>query len=94
MPFIVLFIHFLGEQTAALIINKNVVFHKANEIALTRSKWFSAFIINLKPYENFLNKLSEDLGKPRITAYSTEQFYDLSSNQDYRGIFKDWKVRL
>ena len=80
MHFIVLFTLFSG-LTLALIICENVAFHKANEIALNRSKWLSTFIIDLKPYENFLNKLSEDLGKARITAHSIEQFYDFPSKQ-------------
>ena len=85
MHFIVLFTLFPG-LTPALIMHDNVVFHKANEIALTRSKWLSTFLIDLEPCENFLNKLSEDLGKARITAHSIEKFYDYPSKQDYKGI--------
>ena len=48
MHFIVLFTLFSG-LTLALVIHQNVAFHKANEIALTRSKWLSTFIIDLKP---------------------------------------------
>ena len=72
MIFFALFTLFYG-LILALLIHENVIFHKANEIALTKSKWFSTFIIDLKPYENFLNRLS-DLGKARITAQSIEQF--------------------
>ena len=52
MNFTVLFTLF-SWLILALLIHKNVAFHKANEIALTRSKWLSTFIIDLKPYENF-----------------------------------------
>ena len=90
MNFIVLF----SGLTPALIIHENVAFHKANEIALTRSKWLSTFILYLKPYGNFLNRLSEDLGKARITAHSIKQFYDFPSMQDYRRQLRDWQVRL
>ena len=93
MHFIVLFTLFPG-QTPLLIIHENVAFHKANEIALTRSKWLSTFIINLKPYENFLNKLLEDLGKAKITAYSIQQFYDFPSKQDYKGITNELKGEI
>ena len=58
MHFIVLFTLFSG-LTLALIIHENVTFHKANKIALIRSKWLSTFIIDLKPYENVLNRLSK-----------------------------------
>ena len=73
MHFIVLFTLF-SWLTPALIIHENVAFHKADEIALIRSKCLSTYIIDLKPYENFLNRLSEDLGKARIAAHSIEQF--------------------
>ena len=69
-----------------------MAFHKSNEIALTRFKWLSTFIIDLKPYENFLNRLSEDLGKARIAAHSIEQFYDFPSKQDYGRIIKGFKA--
>ena len=41
----------------------------------------ATFIIDLKPCENFLNKLSQDLEKARITAHSIKQFYDFPSKQ-------------
>ena len=78
MHFIVLFILYSG-LTLALIMHENVGFPKANEIALTRSKWLSTFITDLKLYEMCLNKLSEDMGKARKVAHSIEQFYDFPS---------------
>ena len=54
MYFLVLFTPFSG-LTPALIVNENVALHKTNEVALTRSKWLSTFVIDLKPYENFLS---------------------------------------
>ena len=75
MHFIVLFTLFPG-LTLALLIHENVVFQKANKITITRSNCFSTFMIELKPYENFSNKMSEDLGKAKITAHSIDQFYD------------------
>ena len=75
-------------------MHENVAFHKVNEIGLTRSKWLSTFIIDLKPYENFLNKLSEELGNVGIAAHSSVQFYDYPSKQDYRQIIKGSKGEI
>ena len=72
MHFIVLFILFSG-LTLALIIHENVASYQANDIAITISKRLSTFNTDLEPYENFFNKLSDDLGKARITAHSIEQ---------------------
>ena len=90
MHFIVLFTLF-SVLTPALIIHEKVVFHKASEVALTRSKWLSTCIIYLNPYGNFINKLSKDLGKARITAHSIDQSYDFPSEQDYSRIIKGLK---
>ena len=87
MHFIVLFTPFPG-LTLALKIHENAAFCKTNEIAPTRSKWLSRFTVDLNPYEDFLNTLSEDLGKARIIAHSIEQFYDFPSKQDYGRIIK------
>ena len=38
-----------------------------------------------------MNRLSEDLGKARITAHSIEKFYDFPSKQDYGRITKRLK---
>ena len=51
----------LSGLTQALIVYENVAFHKTNEVTLTISKWYFTFVVDLKPYENFLNKLSDDL---------------------------------
>ena len=88
--FTALFTLFSG-LTPALIIHENVAFHMTNDIALTRSSWLSTFIIDLKPYENFLDRLSEDLGNARITVHSIEKFYDFPLKQDYGRIIKGLK---
>ena len=67
MHFIVLFTLFSG-LTPALIIHENVAFHKA------RSKWLSTFMIDLEPYENLLNRFSEDFGKAKTTDNSIKLF--------------------
>ena len=93
MHFISLFTIF-SCLTLSFIRYENVAFHKGNEIALPTSKWLSTFLMDLKPHENFLNKLPEDLGKASITAHSIQQFYDFPSKQDYRGIIKRLKGEI
>ena len=93
MHFIILFTLFSG-LIPALIIHENVAHQKVNEITLIRSKWLSTFIIDIKPYENFFNKLSEDLGKDKIGAHIIEQFYDFPSKQHYWQIIKGLKGEI
>ena len=74
--------------TYAIIVHENVAFHKAHEISLTRSKWLSTFVIDTKPYDNFLDILSQDLRNAQIAANSIQNFYDFPSKQDYHKIIK------
>ena len=67
---------------------------RLNEVALTRSKWLSTFITDLKPYENFINRLSEYLGGVVITDHSIEQFYNFPSKQDYGRITVGLKCEI
>ena len=39
-------------------------------------------VIDLKPYENFLTKLSNDSDKARTAAHTIDQFYEDPSKQD------------
>ena len=67
---------FLLGLTEALVINENVVFHKENEVAITRSKWLFTFVIDLNPYENILMRLAIDVENAAIVARNLVQLYD------------------
>ena len=62
----------LSGLTQTLIAYENVAFHKTNEVALSRSKWLSTFVIDVKPYEKILSKLSDDLKKAGIAAHTVD----------------------
>ena len=67
---------FLLGLTEALVVNENVVFHKENEVAITRSKWLYTLVIDLNPYENFLTRLAVDVENAAIVARNLVQLYD------------------
>ena len=67
---------FLLGLTEALVINENVVFHKENEVAITKSKWLFTFVIDLNPYENFLMRLAIDVENAAIVARNLVQLDD------------------
>ena len=93
MNFLVLFT-LLSELTQALIVCENVAFHMNNEIALTRSKWLITFVIDLKPYKNFLTKLSNELDKARTAAHTIDQFYEAPSKQDFRSVIAGLRAEI
>jgi len=47
--------------TEGALIRQSVVFQKRNEISLTQSQWLASFIIDLKPFDEFLVKLQSDI---------------------------------
>ena len=73
--------------TEALVINENVVFHKENEVSITRSKWLFTFVIDLNPYENFLLSLALDTEKAAIVARNLIQIYDKPRREGFLNSF-------
>ena len=67
---------FLLGLKEALLINENVIFHKENEVAITRSKWLFTFVIDLNPYKNFITRLAIDVENAAIVARNLVQCYD------------------
>ena len=78
---------FLLGLTEVLVINENVVFHKENEVAITRSKWLFTFMIDLNPYENFLTRLAIDVENAAIVARNLVQVYDTPRLQGFLNPF-------
>ena len=74
--------------THGLSMHENVIFHKANEIALTRSKWLFTFVIDLSPYEPLLSKLSLDVHRASATFDSIRQHYDHPEKWGFLNVFK------
>ena len=91
--FLVLFA-LLSGLTQTLIVYENAAYHKTNEVALIRSKWLSTFVIDLKPYKNFLSKLSDDLRKAGIDAHAVDQLYESPSKQDFKSVNAGLKAEI
>ena len=72
--------------TNGLVIHENVAFHKVNDISLTRSKWLTTFVIDLNPFQHFLEKLSFNLQRSSTAANNVEKLYDYPSQHDYHHI--------
>ena len=46
-------------------IHENVVFEKVKDVSTTRSKWLVAFMIDINPYQDLLNRLNGSVSKIR-----------------------------
>ena len=53
-----------------------MLFHKENEVGITRSKWLFTFVMDLNPYENFPIRLAMDVENAAIVAGNVVQLYD------------------
>ena len=88
--FFLVLLTLLSGLTQTLIVYQNVTFHKTNEAAFTRTKWLSTFVIDLKPYENFLSKLPE----ANIAAHIVDQLYESPSKQDFKSVIVGLKTEI
>ncbi|MEW8543129.1 MAG: hypothetical protein AB2693_06300, partial [Candidatus Thiodiazotropha sp.] len=61
--------------TSAIVIRENVVYHKISNAGLTRSQWLISLIIELKPYNDFLLKLTNDINSVEHLAIKLEEKY-------------------
>ena len=51
-------------------------------------------MIDLKPYENFLSKLSDDLRKAGIAAHTIDQLYESPSKQKFKSVNAGLKAEI
>ena len=63
-----------------VIVHENVVFHKVNEITITRARWLVTFVQDLRPFQYFLIKLSHDIGQ---AANITDLIIDHFTGRSY-----------
>lgn len=61
--------------TSAIVIRDDVVYHKISNAGLTRSQWLISLIIELKPYNDFLLKLTNDINSAEHLAIKLEEKY-------------------
>ncbi|CAG2188365.1 unnamed protein product [Mytilus edulis] len=79
----ILFVTIFFGLSGSTFIQENVVFHKVNEITTTRSNWLVTFVIDLAPFENFVNQLSKDIAQSFILAQRATLFYSKPGYEMY-----------
>lgn len=79
--FLVTLLFCLGEQA---FISENVVFDKINSITTTRSNWLVTFVTDLKPFDNFIKKLSNDIVQTAALAQEITRRYDKPEKEGFK----------
>lgn len=64
-----------------IIVQENVVFKKTHDISITQSQWLITFVIDLVPYEQFLNELAGDIGNISITTSQLQKYPSKDRNK-------------
>ncbi|CAC5417991.1 unnamed protein product [Mytilus coruscus] len=70
-------------------ISDNIVFDKVNTVTTTRSKWLVTFIIDLKPFEGFLNRISHDMVKSSALAQTVLRRYEQPGKEHFYNTFSN-----
>ncbi|VDI77655.1 Hypothetical predicted protein [Mytilus galloprovincialis] len=84
--FLVTLLFCLGEQA---FISENVVFDKINSITTTRSNWLVTFVTDLKPFDNFIKKLSNDIVQTAALAQEITRRYDKPEKEGFKNTFSN-----
>ena len=69
--------------TSCFNIHENVVFHKTNEVALNRARWLVTFVHDLRPYEQFISTISNDLDQTNEVMETLIQYYRKTNQTGY-----------
>ena len=75
-------------MTSSIMIRDSVVFHKTNEITLSRARWLGNFVIDLDPIAILLKKLKTDVSDVKATTQFISDTYANNNIRDYSDSFQ------
>ena len=67
----------------SVLVKRNVIFQKLNEITTTRSRWLVTFVIDLNPYEQFLIKLENDFVTVEESLGTIEKMFATTNSRGF-----------
>ena len=72
-------------NAVGVIIHKNVVFQKVNEITSTRARWLVTFVHDLEPFCFFLGRVNDDIFRADTVAKTLIHNYLKPEQHGFRG---------
>ena len=78
---------FLATVSSYIVMNKNVVFRKVNDITTTRSKWTVSFVIDLQTYDHFIQKANTDITEAEKVVQTLVQHYQRPKEEGFLNNF-------
>ena len=90
--------------TSALVIRDDVVFHKTNEVSISRAKWLLSIVIDFDDFEHFMSLVDEDIKQaeavisitiPKRVMVEYEAFRNaLAGLRQETGFLKELKISI
>lgn len=77
-----------------LFTSENVVFQKTNEVFINDAHWSVTFVHDLKPFQNLINEISNDLVRTNEIVVAITNFYKSSNLTGYVETFKSLHVEI
>ena len=88
---VLVFLTLLFTLSNSAFISENVVFDKVTTITTTRSRWLVTFVIDLKPFELFINRLFSDILQSSSLAQEILRRCDRPGKENFMNIFSNLK---
>ena len=64
----------------AVLIHENVVFYKTNDITTTPARWMITMVIDLNPFDLFINEIHRDIQNAGV-AKAIVEYYEAPKKQ-------------
>ena len=77
----------LADICQAVLIHENVVFYKTNDITTTRARWMVTMVIDLNPFELYINKIHRDIQNAAGVARAIVEYYEAQKKQGFLNTF-------
>jgi len=88
---VLVFLTLLFTLSNSAFISENVVFDKVTTITTTRTRWLVTFVIDLKPFELFINRLFSDILQSSSLAQEILRRCDRPGKENFMNIFSNLK---
>lgn len=83
---VLVFLNLLFTLSNSAFISENVVFDEVTTITITRSMWLVTFVIDLKPFELFINRLYSDILQSSSLAQDVLSRYDRPGKENFMNL--------
>ena len=70
--------------SSALVIRDNVIFHKTNEVSISRAKWLLSIVIDFDDFEHFMSLVDEDIKQAEAVISITIPKQDMVEYEAFR----------